>query len=580
MDREDEKDEARSLSNRRILRFVGRLWSRKPLPLAISIAGLLFAVACELTLPVAAGRLIDVVSAGARDPSLVLRAWSLFAIVLLARAVAMNFGMRAWHPMTARNMRALLDEGFAQVQAFPTDWHLKHRGGATVRRLMRAFWGYEGLTQAVAIFLGPSILVLFGLAALTLWRDTSAGIFAIVVIAFFVTANLLVVARYIRPAQLASNRLDADIAGVVSDALSANALVKSFSAEPREVARLEQLSTAWERAIVRTWLRFTDLEFAQNLMLTVLQSGIIGAMAYAWLRGDASAGDVTFAVAAAMIMSGYLRNVGAHVRLIQKGLDDMEPAAAYAQWAPTLAERADATPFSPRAAVVEFDDVTFGYGDGPPLYRNLSFRIESGEQVAVVGATGAGKSTLVKLLQRFYDPQAGQIRIGGQDIASLAPQSLRRAIAVVPQDPILFHRTLLENITYGRPGAPWEEVEAAARKARIHEVITAMPHGYETVVGERGLRLSGGERQRVAIARAFLVDAPILIFDEATSALDVETEEEVRLALEDLFASRTTITIAHRLSSVRRAQRMLVFSHGRLVEDGEPAALIAAGAIS
>jgi ATP-binding cassette subfamily B protein len=211
------------------------------------------------------------------------------------------------------------------------------------------------------------------------------------------------------------------------------------------------------------------------------------------------------------------------------------------------------------------------------LYTDFSLVIDAGQRVALVGPTGSGKSTFVKLVQRLYDLDGGRILIGGVDIASVTQESLRHAIAVVPQEPILFHRTIAENIGYARPDATMAEIEAAASRARAHDFITRLPKGYGTLVGERGVKLSGGERQRVAIARAFMADAPILILDEATSSLDVETEQEVALATEALMAGRTTIVIAHRLSTVRGADRILVFQDGRVVEEGRHADLIGRG---
>ncbi|HQN52643.1 MAG TPA: ATP-binding cassette domain-containing protein, partial [Phenylobacterium sp.] len=252
--------------------------------------------------------------------------------------------------------------------------------------------------------------------------------------------------------------------------------------------------------------------------------------------------------------------------------------ADYMRTSPQLADRAQARPFQGQSGAVVFDKVTFGYDRASyPLYENFSLAIAPGERVALVGSTGAGKSTFVKLLQRLYDVDEGRILIDGQDIATVTQASLRRAIAVVPQDPNLFHRTIAENIAYARPEATMEEIILAAKRARAHDFIARLPLGYDTAVGERGVKLSGGERQRVAIARAFLADAPIQVLDEATSSLDVETERQVQAAMEELMAGRTTVVIAHRLSTIRHADRILVFEGGRVIEEGGHFELVAKG---
>jgi ATP-binding cassette subfamily B protein len=313
-----------------------------------------------------------------------------------------------------------------------------------------------------------------------------------------------------------------------------------------------------------------------NAMMVVLQAGLTGLLVLLWSRHQAQAGDVAFAITAFLMMSGYLRNFGENVRNLQKGLDDTEAVAGYMRTPPQVADRPGAEVFRRGRGEIVFDRVTFRYkGQDEALYDRFTLAIAAGERVALVGPTGSGKSTFVKLIQRLYDLQEGQIRIDGQDVASVTQESLRRAIAVVPQDPALFHRSIAENIAYAKPGASQDEIVAAARKARAHDFIARLPKGYDTLVGERGVKLSGGERQRVAIARAFLADAPILILDEATSSLDVETERDVQIAAEALMAGRTTIVIAHRLSTIRGADRIVVFSHGRIVEEGRHGELVA-----
>ena len=579
-----DEDEAggrkRVLSNGQVLGFIMRFWKRRPVLFGLGVSLTLMAVAFDLALPYAAGHLVDTVVEKPRgDPA----AWSalwLFVGVYLAFAVVRNISHRFWIPVAARNMEEMTNEGFARVQAFSSDWHADSFAGATVRKLTRAMWGYDSVTDAVTIWLGPGIVVLVGLSVMMLFRQPLAGVVSLVVVVAYLGANLIITERYVRPSNLRSNALDSKIGGALADAVTSNPTVKSFGAEDRETARIAQVTAEWRKAVMITWSRFTDVWLGQNLLLVVLQAGLTGSMVWGWSQGTASPGDVAFAITAFMLMSGYLRNLGENIRMLQKGLDDTEDVAAWDRLAPQIADAPGAPAFKAGPGAIAFEDVTFRYkAAGAPLYDQFSLRIAPGERVALVGATGSGKSTFVKLIQRLHDLQGGRIVIDGQDVSAVAQGSLRRAIAVVPQDPALFHRTLSENIAYGKPDATREEIEAAAMKAHAHDFILKLPRGYETLVGERGVKLSGGERQRVAIARAFLADAPILVLDEATSSLDVETEAEVQIAAESLMAGRTTIVIAHRLSTVRGADRILVFQKGRVVEEGRHAELKARGGV-
>jgi ATP-binding cassette subfamily B protein len=388
-----------------------------------------------------------------------------------------------------------------------------------------------------------------------------------------------VTTKLIRPVNLRSNALDTQIGATLADAIGGNAVVKSFGAEDRESARFAETTRAWRLACIKTWNRFNTVGIGQNLMMLLLQAGLTGILVSAWARGDARPGDVAFAITSFMLMSGYMRNFGEITRMLQRGLDDTMDVAAYMKTEPQVADRPQAQVLRPAArgpaGEIEFDRVSFRYdAQSPLIYDDFSLTIAAGERVALVGPTGAGKTTFVKLIQRLYDLEQGRILIDGVDIAEVTQTSLRRAIAVVPQDPALFHRTIAENIAYARPDAPLETVMAAARRAMAHDFIIRLPRGYDTLVGERGVKLSGGERQRVAIARAFLADAPILMLDEATSSLDVETEKQVAAATEALMAGRTTVIIAHRLSTIRSADRILVFQNGRIIEQGLHADLI------
>jgi ATP-binding cassette subfamily B protein len=447
-----------------------------------------------------------------------------------------------------------------------------------VRRLTRAMHGYDQASDASVLWLGPAVLVLIGLSVSMLARWPAVGAFSLVVVILYIASNLVLTARFAGPANLRQVALDSRIGGALADSITSNATVKAFGAEAREEARIASVTRAWAVAALRAWTRYIDLWLWHNILLVVLQAGLTGLLVHLWAKGQASAGDVAFAITAFMLMSGYLRNIGENIRMLQKGLNDVEDVAGFARDEAQVPDLPGAEPFRPELGAVVFDRVTFTYGpESTPLYRDFSLVIAPGERIALVGPTGSGKSTFVKLIQRLYDVQGGRILIDGQDVSKVAQGSLRRAIAVVPQDPALFHRTIAENIAYGRPDATREEVVLAARRARAHDFVSALPRGYDTLVGERGVKLSGGERQRVAIARAFLADAPILVLDEATSSLDVETERHVQAAMEALMSGRTTVVIAHRLSTIRSADRILVFENGRIVEEGRHADLVGAG---
>jgi ATP-binding cassette subfamily B protein len=275
------------------------------------------------------------------------------------------------------------------------------------------------------------------------------------------------------------------------------------------------------------------------------------------------------------VLQGYLKDLDMYVRDLQQALNEMEELAQLMAEAPEDVDPAGVPALDVTDGAIVFDRIGFRHQHAAaPLFHDFSLRIAAGERVGLVGRSGSGKSTLTRLLLRLHPLGTGCITIDGQDIAQASLTSLRRQIAVVPQDPILFHRSLAENIAYGRPGATQADIEQAARRANAHEFIAALPRGYQTPVGERGVKLSGGERQRIAIARAMLADAPILILDEATSSLDSESEILVQSAMERLMEGRTTLVIAHRLSTLRRMDRIVVLDQGRIVEDGRHEGLL------
>ncbi|MDX2235045.1 MAG: ABC transporter ATP-binding protein [Hyphomonadaceae bacterium] len=564
-----------------IAAYIWRRWTSYPVWLWSFFALYALAVACDVFLPLVSARLIEAL---AGDPAAqraeAMAAFGLFALVAMGLYLFRNLSVRFWIPLASRNMKAIVTDGFRDVQRFSADWHANNFAGATVRRVSRAMNAYDTISDTLVWFVLPATVVLVGLTALTFAQWPLIGVFMAVTIAAMLALNYWSARHYLAADYTATNAADTAIGAALADAVSANAAVKAFGAEAREQTRFAAVVEDWRAKAERLWVRSTNTWIVQNVLLFALQVGLVGLVVLEWSRGRATSGDAAFAVTSYFVVSGYLRTLGDAIRDLQKGVADIADVVAYAAQAADVVDAEDAAEFKPGPGEIRFENVSFGYrNQAVPLYRDFTLVIAPGETAALVGPTGAGKSTFVKLVQRLYDVDGGAIRIDGQDVRTVRQASLRTAIATVPQDPALFHRSLRENIAYARPDATLAEVEDAARRARAHEFIARLPRGYETEVGERGVKLSGGERQRVALARAFLADAPILILDEATSSLDTETEREVQAAMAELKHGRTTIVIAHRLSTVRAADRILVFDRGRIVEQGRHGDLMAQGGL-
>jgi ATP-binding cassette subfamily B protein len=556
----------RVLSNLSVIRFLIKQWRRRPWFFAALVGFTLTATIADVFLPIAAGALIDSLNTNSGQHWLAYALFIGLAVTVNAlRQIAVRFEIR----FSSANMAEMVSDAFAKVQRFSLDWHANTFAGSVVRKVTRGMWAYDTITATTWFGLIPSITVMYGLGVYMMTQWPVVGLFSLTITTLFVAATVWAANSYIRPQNIRSNAIDSELGGAVADAIGGIATVKSFGAETREDARFSDLAWRWRAETKKTWLRFVNTWLIQMVAIIVLQAGLTGLLIQMWIADRATPGDVVFAITAFLMMAGYMRRFGEEVQNVQRGLDEIQDMARYDALDVQIADDPDAPDFKPEQGEIVFDGVGFTYeNQAQRLYDDFSLRIAPGEQVALVGPTGSGKSTFVKLVQRLYDVQAGAVRIDGQDVREVTQASLRQAIALVPQDPALFHRSIAENIAYAQPGASREAIIAAARRANAHDFIKRLPKGYDTPVGERGVKLSGGERQRVAIARAILADTPILIFDEATSSLDNETERDVQAALEGAMEGRTTIVIAHRLSTIRNADRILVFDRGRIVEQG------------
>ncbi|KUL96655.1 multidrug ABC transporter ATPase [Bosea sp. WAO] len=561
---------------RAVLGFTFSHWGRQPGRVTGVVLTVMAATAADLFMPLYAGRLVDAVSgerAAGLDPAL----WALGVMIALGACTVFfrHLSFVGITEMTLRTMGDVASEAFARLQRFSTDWHANNFAGSTVRKITRGMWALDLLTDTVLIALLPSLVVLLGTTVLLAWHWPAMGAVVLAGAVIYIAVTIALSLGYVAPAATLANSWDTRLGGALADAISCNPVVKAFGAEGREDSRLAGVVAKWAQRTRRTWLRGTTSGTAQQIVLLGLRAAVIGLVIWLWAQGQASPGDVAFVLTSYAVVHGYLRDVGQHIHNLQRSVNDMEELVAMHELPFGVPDRAGATAMDVTAGEIAFERVTFHYGGHvEPLYRDFSLTIKAGEKVGLVGRSGSGKTTFVKLVQRLYDVTDGRIAIDGRDIATATQASLRAQIAIVQQEPVLFHRSLADNIAYGRPGASQAQIEQAAKLANAHEFIMRLPKGYATLVGERGVKLSGGERQRVALARAFLADAPILILDEATSSLDSESEALIQEAMERLMEGRTTIVIAHRLSTVRAMDRILVFDRGTVVEEGPHEALL------
>jgi ATP-binding cassette, subfamily B, bacterial len=564
---------------RGVFKFLGAHWRRQPARLAVIIGAILAATVADVLTPLYSGHLVNAVARGAATDELAWNAAMTAFLVLLGLSGGATLMRHVTFigvtDLTLKMMSEIAADAFHRVQRFSTDWHANSFAGSTVRKITRGMWALDLLNDTLLVALLPSAVMLIGTSLLLGWywpmMGVIIGIGSVLYIALTITLSL----RFVAPAASLANAWDTRLGGALADAISCNAVVKAFGSETREDARLLKVIGKWRHRTRRTWIRSTYNGTGQGLTLLILRAAIIGFAILLWTSGQANAGDVTFVLTAFFILQGYLRDIGMHVRNLQRSVNEMEELAEIHGQPLGIADRPGAKPIAIKKGRIDFENVTFLYGGhSAPLYRNFSLSIPAGQRVGLVGHSGSGKTTFVKLIQRLHDVTEGRILIDGQDISEVKQASLRSQIAIVQQEPILFHRSLAENIAYARPGASMQEIERAAKLASAHDFILRLPKGYATLVGERGVKLSGGERQRIAIARAFLADAPILIFDEATSSLDSESEVLIQEAMERLMVGRTTLVIAHRLSTVRSLDRLLVFDSGKVIEEGDHDALI------
>lgn len=472
-------------------------------------------------------------------------------------------------------VRKLAYRTFVHIHQLSLRFHLERRTGGLSRIIERGTKGIEAIVRFTILNTAPTVLEC-AMTAFVVWFSYGWLYFAIIVATVGLYTWFTIAASNWRIAiRRDMNASDTEANTRAIDSLLNFETVKYFGNETMEARRFDASMARYEQAAIKTWISLGWLNFGQAVIFGLGMIVLMLASAWGVMQGRQTLGDFVFVNALLIQLSFPLNFIGSIYREVRQGLMDIEQMFDLLDIPQEICDRPDAPGLQIRGASICFNNVGFAYDRDRPILRGISFKVPEGRKVAIVGPSGAGKSTISRLLFRFYDVQSGYVMIDGQDVRDVTQESLRKAIGMVPQDTVLFNDTIAYNIRYGRPDASDEEVRRAAELARIDYFIEGLPAGYNTMVGERGLKLSGGEKQRIAIARTILKAPPLLILDEATSALDTATEQEIQQALDMVSRDRTTLVIAHRLSTVINADEILVLKGGRFVERGTHQELLA-----
>jgi len=560
-------------------RFLPYLWPRDNralrIRIVIAVGLILLSTATQFVLPYLLKWAIDAMNVtGARVLTFALLYVVAYSAGRFAGVVFDNLRNIVFERVGQDATRQLAENVFARLHRLSLRFHLARRTGEVTKVIERGTKSIDTMLYFMLFNIAPTVIQLIGVAVIFYinfgWQLVAATALAVVAY-IYVTRTITEWRTHLREAM---NRLDGQALSRAVDSLLNYETVKYFSAEAREEERYAQATRAYAQAAVKSENSLGLLNIAQALVVNLLMAGALAYTTWGWAQGRYSAGQLVFVQTFLTQLFRPLDMLGMVYRTIRQGLIDMAEMFRLLDTPVEVADAPGAPALVIRRPTLVFDNVVFGYESDRTILKGLSFEVPAGSQVALVGPSGAGKSTIARLVFRFYDPTSGRILIDGQDICDVTQASLRQHIGIVPQDSVLFNDTIGYNIAYGRDGAGQDEVEAAARGAALMDLIGRLPKGFDTEVGERGLKLSGGEKQRVAIARTLVKNPPILLLDEATSALDTRTEQDILATLHRVSSGRTSLSIAHRLSTIADADRILVLNDGQLAESGTHAELL------
>ncbi|MCV2889583.1 ABCB family ABC transporter ATP-binding protein/permease [Ruegeria aquimaris] len=555
----------------------GEGWVKRRVVLAMAM--LVLAKLIAVYTPILYKGAVDAL-AGEGVPPLALGAVGLTVAYGVARMMTVGFQQlrdALFAPVGQRALRALALETFRHIHRLSMRYHITRKTGGLSRIIERGVKGVEFLLRFMLFSIGPLMLELVLVAIILMYLfDIWYLVVVVVTIALYIWFTFAVTEWRVK-LRREMNDQDTEANQRAIDSLLNFETVKYFGAEEREARRYDQSMRAYAQAALKTAYSLAFLNFGQSMLITCGLIGVMVLAAYGVQAGQLTVGDFVMVNAYMIQITVPLNFLGTVYREIRQALVDMGEMFDLLEQPAEVSDKPGAAPLKVSGGEITLKDVRFGYEVEREILKGVSLTVPAGQTVAIVGATGSGKSTIGRLLFRFYDVTGGALKIDGQDIRDVTQTSLHDAIGVVPQDTVLFNDTIRYNIAYGREDATQADVEMAARAAQIHDFIASLPEGYDTKVGERGLKLSGGEKQRVGIARTLLKNPPILLLDEATSALDTETEQEIKEALALAGEGRTVITIAHRLSTIAEADKIVVLEKGEIVEQGTHDALLSRG---
>ena len=547
--------------------------------IAAALTCLVLAKVANVGVPVLMKKIVD-----SLDPRIAMLAVPLvllvaYGLLRLSTTVFTELREFLFAKVTQRAVRRIALQVFRHLHALSLRFHLARQTGGLTRDVERGQRGISTLISFALFSILPTLVEIAFVSAILIARyDWTFIAITVVALSLYILFTILIT-EWRTHFRRQMNDLDSRANTRAIDSLLNYETVKYFGNEEWEASRYDESLMRWERAAVLSQTSLSALNIGQSAIIAIAVTLIMWRATVGVVDGKMTIGDLVLVNAFMIQLYIPLNFLGVIYREIKQALADMERLFKLIEEHAEIADRPGAKPLVVRGAQVRFEHVDFAYEANRQILHDVTFTIPAGHNVAVVGPSGSGKSTLARLLYRFYDVSEGRITIDGQDVRDLTQASLRAAIAIVPQDTVLFNDTIEYNIAYGRPGATHDEIVEAAKLAQIHDFVSRLPEGYETPVGERGLKLSGGEKQRVAIARAILKRPAILIFDEATSALDSRSEKAIQAELRLIARDHTSLTIAHRLSTIIDADEILVLEHGRIVERGTHVALLAAGGV-